>query len=360
MKIAIIVRGLTKNGVERFIITTLKYLDISSSHEIIVLSDDASLKKIFRHIVVKHLRSPHRIVWDYVCSLVILILLKPDVIIYPKNIIPLSHYFLSSKKINVIHDLAYFSKEITAYTLSNRLYNTLFMGWSCSTADAIISISRHTKKDIISLLGIASSKIHVIYQGVEAHFQPTPDTHSILFKYNIRKPYLFYSGSISPRKNILRILQAFFDIHTHIPHNIYFSSGRRWLSTDVITYLANTIPGRVFFLDYIPEEELPVLYSEADIYLYPSLYEGFGLPVLEAQACGCPVIASNTTSIPEVAGMGAHYVNPTSVEDIKDGMMKILTDNSYKNILVQRGYENVKRFHWNTAAEKIINVATHV
>jgi glycosyltransferase involved in cell wall biosynthesis len=118
----------------------------------------------------------------------------------------------------------------------------------------------------------------------------------------------------------------------------------------------NDLDRRVIKIGFVDEDDLPKIYNLADLLLFPSLYEGFGLPILEAQACGCPVLTSNVTSCPEVAGDGAHIVDPYSVDEIRDGILKIIKDNNYKEQLIKKGFENIKRFSWEKSARKILEL----
>lgn len=360
MKIGIVVRGLTKNGVERFIVTTLRELDRNSSNHIFyIFTDNPLLNKKFKNHRVIYIKLNSRLFWDYIKSPFIISKYRLDGIIYPKNIIPPTHLLLSAKKINIIHDLAYFSKRIEAYKFWDKIYNRLLFGLSCRIANKVIAISNNTKNDLINILKINSKKIIVVYQGVEKCFKQQTnlsEIQSIKSRYALRQPFLFYCGSISPRKNLLRLLRAFNEIKEVIPHNLYLSGGRYWLDLEVQEYVLKNLANRVFIIGHISDNDLITIYSKADIYLYPSLYEGFGLPILEAQACGCPVLTSNTSSCPEIAQKSAHLVDPYSIDEIKSGILKIIQDHQYRNHLISSGYQNIKRFSWQKCAQEIINV----
>ncbi|MFW6025682.1 MAG: glycosyltransferase family 4 protein [Candidatus Woesearchaeota archaeon] len=165
-------------------------------------------------------------------------------------------------------------------------------------------------------------------------------------KYSINKPFIFYVGSDVGRKNIKRLAKSFNSIEKQIPHELILAGNiRRQYNSQ-----------RIKKIGYVNNEDLVQLYNQADLYVYPSLYEGFGLPILEAQACGCPVLTSNVTSMPEVAGYGAHIVNPYSEKEIAEGMEKILNDKKYREELIKKGFENVKRFSWEKTARDILKV----
>jgi glycosyltransferase involved in cell wall biosynthesis len=232
------------------------------------------------------------------------------------------------------------------------------MKLSCKISDKTISISKSTKKDLIEILKINPNKIQTVYLAVEDDFKiirSPKKIEKIKKKYKLNQPFIFYCGSISPRKNILRMLEAFNEIKDKIPHNFYLTGNAEWKMSIVSKYIKeNDLDRRVIKIGFVDEDDLPGIYNLADLLLFPSLYEGFGLPILEAQACGCPVLTSNVTSCPEVAGDGAHIVDPYSVDEIRDGILKIIKDNNYKEQLIKKGFENIKRFSWEKSARKIL------
>jgi len=164
-------------------------------------------------------------------------------------------------------------------------------------------------------------------------------------------------GTIQPRKNLERLIRAFNKIYYHNKnYKLVIAGSKGWLSDEIYGLPKKLgIETQVKFLGYVEDRKLPVLYSRAIALVFPSLFEGFGLPILEAQACGCPVITSNISSMPEVAGKGALFVDPYSVESIKDGMVKIMNkDLRFK--IKDSGFNNVKRFSWEKCAKETLKV----
>lgn len=349
IKIAIIARGLTRGGVTRVINNLLIEFENTKSQNFtfILFTDDKNFQKKFKNIKVVFIPPANKLYWDYFKSWIFLKKEKPNIIIYPKNIIPLTHIFIKSKKINIVHDLAYFEKKLATYPFWDTLYMKLFMKISCIIANITVVPSLATKKDLINRLKINSQKIKVIHWGIEEKFKKINNPlilDNILKKYQISKPFLFYAGSISPRKNLLRLLKAFNLIKNKIPHVLVITGNSRLKSKLIIKYISEHLKYRVKILGYISEEELIALYNTADICLYPSLYEGFGLPILEAQACGCPVITSNISCMPEVAGKGAILVNPYNVKKIADAIEKLIFDKKLKNKIIKNGKKNKEFF----------------
>ena len=149
---------------------------------------------------------------------------------------------------------------------------------------------------------------------------------------------------------MLRVLMAFEEIKERIPHLVYLAGGVSWHDGKVRRFIQRRLSDRVRHLGHLDDDDLIVMYSGADLFLYPSLYEGFGFPILEAQACGCPLLTSTAKSCPEVAGKAAVSVDPVSSDAIKDGIMRIVSDPPYRRRVIQAGYENTTRFQWSRVA----------
>jgi glycosyltransferase involved in cell wall biosynthesis len=230
-------------------------------------------------------------------------------------------------------------------------------------SSAIIVDSEHTKKDVLRCYGINPEKIHTVYLGYDPHhFSPRHDS-AVLERYGLEfKKYILSVGNAQPRKNLIRLLEAFADIKEKIPHTLVLlgpkaSRDLRRLKTHIDKLRVND---RVMLLNYISYEELPVLYSGAVLFAYLSLYEGFGLPVIEAMACGTPVIASNTTSIPEVAGEAAILVDPTNTEIIAKKILEILLNQDKLNELASKGLKHCAQFSWKKAAKSISSILKEI
>ncbi|BAZ44388.1 group 1 glycosyl transferase [Chondrocystis sp. NIES-4102] len=217
----------------------------------------------------------------------------------------------------------------------------------------IIAISQHTKQDLINNYKLNPETIEVVYLGCDRNlFYPQPNLQ-ILQKYQINK-YFLYVGDMRFYKNLSRCLMAF----DNLPFNDYqfVITGKKdnFFYPEIQRQTEKlAAKDRIIFLDYVPTEELPSLYSQAQALVFASLYEGFGLPILEAMACGCPVITSNVTSIPEVGGESVLYVDPYNIEDITQAMYLLITNSALRNNLIHQGQERVKSFNWSTTADRI-------
>ncbi|PID56530.1 hypothetical protein CSB45_10910 [candidate division KSB3 bacterium] len=365
LKIAIMARslGMRNGGVYRYVYNLLSELDRRAEADgldIYILHNEQALQKQFPHSRKIYLYGNHsycyRLLFDYVYSLFYLARLRVDVALYPKNIIPFTHMLLRAHKINTILDLGHFDKELRAYRFWDTLYAKAFMKFSCRLAWKTVAISHNTKRDLIQILQIPSEKIEVIHLGIEEKFRKETRNHAVLKKYHVQVPFLFYNGSISPRKNMMRVLQAFGQLQENIPHTLYITGSLTWGAEAIYAYIEQHLRERVKIVGFLEEEELIAFYGAADLFLYPSLFEGFGLPILEAQSCGCPVLTSNTTACPEVAGAGAHLVDPYSIEEIRAGIIKILKEEGYRQQLVEKGFHNTRRFGWDNTTDAFVKL----
>jgi glycosyltransferase involved in cell wall biosynthesis len=223
----------------------------------------------------------------------------------------------------------------------------------------IISISQHTKQDLIANYQLDSESIEVVYNGFDGDlFYPQPNP-KILKKYHLNK-YLLYVGDMRFYKNLPRCLEAFASLPCQDYQFVITGKKDDFFYPQIKAQTDKlSVKERIIFLDYVPTADLPSLYSMAECLIFASLYEGFGLPVLEAMACGCPVIASNTTSIPEVGGDSIFYIDPHDVENIAQGMYQVLTNDNLRNNLSHQGQERAKLFSWSKTAAGIQQVISN-
>lgn len=231
----------------------------------------------------------------------------------------------------------------------------------------VITVSENSKNDIIGFLGISSDKIAVIPEAVEPNFRPSSQNEilEVKNKYRIEGEYLFCHSSFSAYKNLIRLIDAFALIARDFPNlQMVFGghvSDSDWQGKNYYRRLVSKITSfglsnKVIFTDFVPEEILPALYSGAKIFVYPSLYEGFGIPILEAQACDLPVVTSRTSSLPEVSGDSALLADPLDMADIAEKISSFLRNENLRLNYVGRGRENVKRFSWQKSARETIEV----
>lgn len=216
--------------------------------------------------------------------------------------------------------------------------------WVKKEVDRIIAVSEFTKKEIVEVMDIDPAKIVVIPEAADTIFRPASQSQieQVIKKYNLDKPYLLVVGS-DPRKNLPRIIEACKSLKTEIDLDLVVI-GRPW---------NNALGQKAKFLGYVERGDMPALYSGARTLVYTSIYEGFGLPILEAMSCDCPVVTSNLSSMPEVAGDAAFFVDPNNSHDIVLGIKGVLAN---RTKWIKRGREHVKKFSWIKAAESTIKV----
>lgn len=225
-------------------------------------------------------------------------------------------------------------------------------------AKVFLAISEFTKSEMVELLNISPEKIYVIPCACSEHMTRVEDLGQLARlreKYGLPEQFILFVGNANPRKNLERTIQAFdyFKAQTNFPHQLVIAGGQGWKFDRQKALRDICHRDSVRFIGFVPDEDMPALYSTASLFLFPTLYEGFGIPVLEAQACGVPVVTSNCSSLPEVAGDGAEYVDPYDVESICVGIRRVLEGSDLAGELVERGYCNVKRFFWERSARRL-------
>ncbi len=281
--------------------------------------------------------------------------------------------FSRVRGIFTLHDLIFlFHPE--AHKPMNRWFLTLMMPRFLRAADTIIAVSECTKRDAVRCYGIPEERITVIYEGVNPRFRPAdPEAiAAVRQKYGLPERFILYVGTIEPRKNLTALLEAYTALMERpatcdlrpapcalrpapCDLRLVIVGKKGWLYEGFFRKLRELgLEDRVIFTGYVPDEDLPALYSAADLFVFPSLYEGFGLPVLEAMACGLPVVCSSTSSLPEVAGDAALLVPPTDVRALTEAMERVLTDERLRARMRARGLERARRFSWEQAAQETL------
>ncbi len=241
-------------------------------------------------------------------------------------------------------------------------------------ADKVISVSGATQRDVMSTLGIPGSRIRMIYNAPDPIFTTQirglelDESYRIMERYQINYPFLLYAGNVRPQKNIPRLVEAFAVLRGDLASHPIYSDLRLIIIGDEISnnpsvrqmVIRSRVEQSVRFLGFVPINTLRIFYKAAAAFVFPSLYEGFGLPPLEAMACGTPVITSNVSSLPEVVGDAAIIVNPENVFDIARGIREALLDVELRQRCVLRGIQQVQRFSWKRTAEQVLEVYREV
>lgn len=288
---------------------------------------------------------------------------KTDIFHSPGYRVPLTK---KAKLITTIHDLTRLKirenlpKNIVEHFLS-------IVQPAIERSDKIIAISENTKKDIIEIFNIPQEKVRVIYYGISKNFCPIDDKEKIkeiLKKYNISQPYLLcVATSLGKNKNLSTLIKSFkfFKDKYKSEHKLVIV-GKKSEEYNVLFRLACElkIDNGVIFTDYVPEDDLVYFYNGAEVFVFLSLYEGFGLPVLEAMSCGLPVIVANTSSLPEVVGDAGILVSPYDIEQIAELIYKIISDSEFKESLVNKSLSQAKKFSWEKCAQETLRLYYNV
>ena len=269
------------------------------------------------------------------------------------------------RRVVTVHDLAFLRYPDAAMPSLQRYLNTV-VPRSVKRADHLIADSQHTAKDLQELWQIPSERISVVQGAVDHnHFQPKTDParqQAVRAKYAIGEgPFILGLSKLQPRKNFARLIWAFHAARQEadLPHRLVIGGSKGWLFDEIFATVQELgLKADVLFPGFVDDADLPALFSAAEFFAYPSLYEGFGLPILEAQACGTAVLTGDNSCLPEAGGDGALYVNAESVESIAAGIVRLATDGGYRRALVEAGSINARKFTWERSAQQLIAAYT--
>jgi glycosyltransferase involved in cell wall biosynthesis len=267
----------------------------------------------------------------------------------------------AKRAILTVHDLAFlfFPDEAMPGLIG---YLNIVVPRSVERADHVIADSAHTARDLQQVWNVPPSKLTVVQGAVEHnHFRPITDASALAAvrsKYGADKgPYILSISTIEPRKNHVRLIEAFHRARqeANLPHRLVIGGRKGWLFDAIFAKVTELrLEEHVHFCGFVAEADLPTLYSGADFVAYPSLYEGFGLPIIEALACGTPVLTADNSCLPEAAGPGAVYVNALDVESIAAGIVKLATDESLRQRLATEGCAHASNFTWERSADQLL------
>ena len=257
-----------------------------------------------------------------------------------------------------VHDLAFLRVPECADP-GLRAYLSKVVPRSIARADHVLADSQNTKRDLMELLDVPGERVSVVPAGVEPRFRPVEDAaerQRVRRRYALDEPFILSLGTLEPRKNYVRLIEAHAQLRRQMFHapELAIVGGKGWLYEDIFAAAQKWGDGRVRFLGFVPDEDLPALYSLAALFAFPSLYEGFGLPPLEAMACGTPVVCSDRPSLPETAGEAALMVDAQDVGGLAAAMRRALEEPALRAELIGKGFAQANRFTWEKAAEKLL------
>jgi len=287
----------------------------------------------------------------------------PDVFFTPAHVIPLAY---RRPAVATIHDLGY-----EYFPEAHPRGQLAYLRWStrhnARVGRRVLADSKATRDDLVRFYGVDPARIDVVYPGADPDMRREDDAQRIAdacARYGIRSPYLIYLGTLQPRKNLIRLVEAFAASELYAEGYTLVLAGKvGWLSQpllDAISRFPSIVGGHIWVIGYVDEGDKAALLSGATALVFPSLYEGFGFPVLEAQACGTPVICAGTSSLPEVVGEGALLIDPLNTAELAEAMRRVVEDEALQARLVAEGRANLPRFTWHKTAAQVLEILENV
>jgi glycosyltransferase involved in cell wall biosynthesis len=302
-------------------------------------------------------RIPGTILWDQLAVPWITRNRGLDIIFNPKFTVPLLH---PAKKIFVLHGSEWFAipKHFKWY---DRVYCRTVVPWYCHRADAFIAVANKVKEDAVRYVHADPNRIFPVHNAIDPRqfyfIEDEARLAAVRERYRLPGKFVLWVGQIESRKNVKRLLRAFADIARDHPHRLVIAGDQRWSTREELSELETLgLKERVQFLGWVQHTDLPAIYRLAELFAFPSLYEGFGIPLVEAMACGCPVLTANTCAPPEVVDGAGYLVDPYDVKAISTGMRTILDDAALRMAMIARGLERAKSFSWEKSAREVLAV----
>jgi glycosyltransferase involved in cell wall biosynthesis len=343
-------------GVSRYtyrLIEGLARRPATARYSVFVTGHDAARAEPFRASTVELVpahwptaRPPQRIMWEQLALPGLLRRMRVDVFHSPVNILPER---LPCPSVVTIHDLAFLVYP-KFFRPARRMYQTVFTARSARAATRVIAVSESTKRDIVARLAIAPEKVRVVYPAIDARFQPIADSARLAAfrrEHDLPERFLLYLGTLEPRKNLLTLLEAYAMLHARDDATppLVLAGAKGWYYQDLFERVRTLgLERAITFAGYVRDEDQPLWYAAAELFIYPSLFEGFGLPVAEALACGAPVVTTNVSSLPEAAGDVAMLADPHQPAALAHAMQSVLLSDDTRRQMVARGPAWASRF----------------
>jgi glycosyltransferase involved in cell wall biosynthesis len=310
---------------------------------------------------IYNLSARKRLLWMHFMLPRIIQRSQPHLCHFPNAMAPM---WFGKPFILTIHDASLFLHS-EYHPLARILSIRLALPKLARRASAVITVSNHARDDLIRVLGLPQDKITVIYEAASREMRPETDPACLAGlrkKYNLPERYLLFVGTLDSRKNLVRLVRSYSQVRKMgFPHRLVISGSTGWKIERLYEEIEQlSLQDSVVLTGYVPDEDLPGLLSMSSLFVFPSLFEGFGLPPLEAMACGTPVLSSASTSMPEICGDAAYYVDPEDEDSISSGIATLLRDEEYRRDLGRRGLERSRMFSWERAARETLEVYQQV
>ncbi len=386
MRIGIDVRCLgegRRTGVEEYALNLLHTIFETNKENTYILffnsfrqskADFLWVKK-YENVKLKKLHFPNKLLnfifWYFAWPKIDRLIGGADLIFMPN--IMFGSVSKKTRLIVTVHDLS-FERYPKTFSVRRRFWH-IFVNPKkiCERADKIITVSESSKKDIIDLYGIDAKKIKVIYSGVSERFRVISRNDEKLIrvkeKYHLPYKFVLYLGTIEPRKNIKGIIQAYAQMRKNamteekfnelLEYKLVVAGSVGWLSEEIFSEIKKSeFKNSIKVINFVEDADKEFVFNLASLFVYPSFFEGFGFPVLEAMSCGVPVIASNNSSLPEIAESAAILVDPTKPQEISDAMKEVLLNGNLRSKLIEKGVARAKEFNWQKTARSTLNILT--
>ncbi len=320
------------------------------------LNEDFTYKNLHSNVVVKPLYWPPKRLWTQFRLSYEIRTHQPDVLFVPAHTLPICH---PNNTITTCHDVG-FERFPEVYSFKERAYHQFSMRYALKQARKIITVSNFSKKEILSFYKIKEDKIHVIPISYdESFYKPIENPEKIrkvLDQYKIKKPYIYYIGRLERKKNIARLVACFKQLkkNFHIEHHLVLVGSPGTGYSEIKKQIQGEFENSIIELGWVDQKDLVYLMNGADLFVFPSLYEGFGIPLLEAFACKTPVVASSHGSIPEIAGEAAYFFDPYNIQEMAETIEQTLKYSYLRNQMIEKGKQRISQYSWKKCAQQTL------
>ena len=360
MKIALMLRNLgEKGGINVYTMNVvLNLLNIDHNNDYLILYKDENQMGTFsdfKNVKEFLIKAPNKLIWDQVNVPRFLANKHVDLVFNPKHTVSILGKW---KKTMVIHGAEQFEVK-SAFAILNRIYTRLTMPMYARNSDIVITTTNTGIVDLSRHLKLQKNRFRYVYEGAHDRFKRLDKDlcFKIRDKYNLPEKFILFVGGLTPLKNFDRIIKAFEKLNNVHSHSLVFVGFKRFKFKNDLSIVSDLIKeNKVIFPGFVSDDDLPSFYNLAELLIFPSLYEGFGLPALEAMSCGCPVVTSTKGCTREVTGDAAILVDPYDIDDIYKGMCRVIEDSDLRDNMIKKGLGRSRDFSWKKTAQGILNI----